>query len=333
MDSFNLLTEMHNTYMKRCLQLAAKGLGSVQPNPMVGAVITYEDKIIGEGWHQKYGAAHAEINAIAAVHDKELLKKSTLYVNLEPCSHYGKTPPCADEIIKWEIPKVVIGTSDPNSKVNGRGISKLKEAGIMVIQNILPDECKELNKRFFTFHGKKRPYIILKWAQTLDGYMDVERINPGEKIDYWITNPELRVLVHKWRSEEDAILIGYNTLLRDQPQLNTRFYPGKSPIPVVVERNQVTINENSYQYSSIEEKIENILKYLYAQDISSVIVEGGRKTLDLFLNSGYWDEARVLIGNVHWKKGLPAPIIESIPEQSYTINGDQVQIYTHQTNN
>ena len=333
MDSFNLLTETHNTFMKRCLQLAAKGLGRVQPNPMVGAVITYEDKIIGEGWHQKYGAAHAEINAIAAVHDKELLKKSTLYVNLEPCSHYGKTPPCADKIIKWKIPHVVIGTSDPNSKVNGRGISKLKEAGIMVIQNILPDECKELNKRFFTFHGKKRPYIILKWAQTLDGYMDVERINPGEKIDYWITNPELRVLVHKWRSEEDAILIGYNTLLRDQPQLNTRFYPGKSPIPVVVERNQVTINENSYQYSSIEEKIENILKYLYAQDISSVIVEGGRKTLDLFLNSGYWDEARVLIGNVHWKKGLPAPIIESIPEQSYTINGDQVQIYTHQTNN
>lgn len=333
MNSFNLLTEMHNTYMKRCLQLAAKGLGRVQPNPMVGAVITYEDKIIGEGWHQKYGAAHAEINAISAVHDKELLKKATLYVNLEPCSHYGKTPPCADKIIKWKIPHVVIGTSDPNSKVNGRGISKLKEAGIMVIQNILPDECKELNKRFFTFHGKKRPYIILKWAQTLDGYMDVERINPGEKIDYWITNPELRVLVHKWRSEEDAILIGYNTLLRDQPQLNTRFYPGKSPIPVVVERNQVTINENSYQYSSIEEKIENILKYLYAQDISSVIVEGGRKTLDLFLNSGYWDEARVLIGNVHWKKGLPAPIIESIPEQSYTINGDQVQIYTHQTNN
>jgi diaminohydroxyphosphoribosylaminopyrimidine deaminase/5-amino-6-(5-phosphoribosylamino)uracil reductase len=300
---------------------------------MVGAVITYEDKIIGEGWHQKYGAAHAEINAISAVHDKELLKKATLYVNLEPCSHYGKTPPCADEIIKWEIPKVVIGTSDPNSKVNGRGISKLKEAGIMVIQNILPDECKELNKRFFTFHGKKRPYIILKWAQTLDGYMDVERINPEEKIDYWITNPELRVLVHKWRSEEDAILIGYNTLLRDQPQLNTRFYSGKSPIPVVVERNQVTINENSYQYSSIEEKIENILKYLYAQDISSVIVEGGRKTLDMFLNSGYWDEARVLIGNIHWKKGLPAPIIESIPEHSYTINGDQVQIYTHQTNN
>lgn len=333
MNSFNLLTEMHNTYMKRCLQLAAKGLGSVQPNPMVGAVITYEDKIIGEGWHQQYGAAHAEINAIAAVHDKELLKKSTLYVNLEPCSHYGKTPPCSDEIIKWKIPQVVIGTSDPNSKVNGRGISKLKEAGITVIQNILPDECKELNKRFFTFHGKKRPYIILKWAQTLDGYMDVERINSEDKIDYWITNPELRVLVHKWRSEEDAILIGYNTLLRDLPQLNTRFYSGKNPIPVVVERNQITIDGTSFQYSSAEDKIENIIKCLHKQDISSVIVEGGRKTLDMFLYSGYWDEARVLIGNIHWKKGLPAPIIDSIPEQSYTINGEHVQIYIHQTNN
>ncbi|MCQ2286930.1 MAG: bifunctional diaminohydroxyphosphoribosylaminopyrimidine deaminase/5-amino-6-(5-phosphoribosylamino)uracil reductase RibD, partial [Bacteroidales bacterium] len=187
-------------YMKRCLDLAAKGLGHVQPNPMVGAVIVKDGKIIAEGWHKKFGGPHAEINAINNLKDKSLLKQATMYVSLEPCAHFGKTPPCANAIVSYGIPKVVIGSTDPNLKVNGKGIEILKQAGTEVITGILKDECDFLNRRFFTFHIKKRPYILLKWAQTRNGFMDIARPNPNEKYEYWITNEECKMLTHKWRS-------------------------------------------------------------------------------------------------------------------------------------
>ena len=216
-------------YMSRCLQLAALGLGKVQPNPMVGAVIVHHDTIIGEGWHRQYGQGHAEVNAFASVTQPELLKESTMYVSLEPCSHFGKTPPCADAIIRHGIPKVVIGTVDSNAKVNGGGIKKLQDAGIEVVTGVLADQCKELNRRFFTYHEQKRPYVILKWAMTRNGYMDIDRQQQPDG-QYWITNPELKTIVHQWRSEEDAILIGYNTMVNDKPQLTTRLFPGRSPL-------------------------------------------------------------------------------------------------------
>jgi diaminohydroxyphosphoribosylaminopyrimidine deaminase/5-amino-6-(5-phosphoribosylamino)uracil reductase len=226
----------HEKYMQRCLQLAQLGAGMVSPNPMVGAVIVYNGKIIGEGYHQKYGEAHAEVNAINQVLAKyenhaELLAQATIYVSLEPCAHHGKTPPCADLIIKHHIPQVVVGCRDPFVQVDGKGIEKLQQAGAEVIVSVLETKCRELNKRFFTRVQKHRPYIILKWAQTQDGYFA-----PADKCQYWITGPEARKLVHKWRSQEDAILAGKNTIAIDNPQLNTRYGFGKSPKRVIIDR-------------------------------------------------------------------------------------------------
>ncbi len=291
-------------YMSRCLQLAALGLGKVQPNPMVGAVIVYHDTIIGEGWHRQYGQAHAEINAFSSVTQPELLKESTMYVSLEPCSHYGKTPPCADAIIRHGIPKVVIGTVDTNAKVNGGGIKKLQEAGVEVISGVLSEQCKELNRRFFTFHEQKRPYVILKWAMTRNGFMDIDRsVNPNGQ--YWITNHELKTIVHQWRSEEDAILIGYNTMVNDQPQLTTRMFPGKDPQRFVCQKNSE--NSGISYYHPLSDDPVKALQQLYELKIQSVIVEGGRKTLQRFIDSGLWDEARILIGDQLWKSGVKAP--------------------------
>ena len=296
-------------FMSRCLQLAAMGLGKVQPNPMVGAVIVHHDTIIGEGWHRQYGQAHAEINAFASVTQPELLKESTMYVSLEPCSHFGKTPPCADAIIRHGIPKVVIGTVDSNAKVNGGGIKKLQEAGIEVITGVLQDQCKELNRRFFTFHEQKRPYVILKWAMTRNGFMDIDRSsNPDGQ--YWITNHELKTIVHQWRSEEDAILIGYNTMVNDKPQLTTRLFPGKDPQRFVCQRNS-DVSEIAY-YHALPENPAEALQQLYELKIQSVIVEGGRKTLQRFINSGLWDEARILTGDQQWESGVKAPEIEGV---------------------
>lgn len=310
------------SYMQRCLELASLGLGRVQPNPMVGAVIVSDELIIGEGWHRQYGDNHAEINAIHSVKNPDLLKNSTLFVNLEPCSHFGKTPPCADAIIQAGIPEVVIGNIDPNSKVNGQGISKLNSAGVNVIVNILEDQCRELNRRFFTFHNLKRPYIILKWAQTSDGFMDIERRNEGEIESYWITNQELRVIVHKWRSEEDAILIGYNTMIHDKPQLTNRLYSGKNPARFVINRD---VASSSDYYSMLPENLTEAMNVLYSQNIQSLLVEGGRKTLDSFLNAGLWDEARILIGSQQWGKGLKAPIIHQMPDREVVINNNVIQ--------
>lgn len=296
-------------YMSRCLQLAALGLGKVQPNPMVGAVIVHHDTIIGEGWHRQYGQGHAEVNAFASVTQPELLKESTMYVSLEPCSHFGKTPPCADTIIRHGVPKVVIGTVDSNAKVNGGGIKKLQDASIEVVTGVLADQCKELNRRFFTYHEQKRPYVILKWAMTRNGYMDIDRLQQPDG-QYWITNPELKTLVHQWRSEEDAILVGYNTMVNDKPQLTTRLFPGKDPQRFVCQRNPES-SKTAY-YHALPENPAEALQQLYELKIQSVIVEGGRKTLQRFIDSQLWDEARILVGSQLWESGVKAPLFDGI---------------------
>lgn len=308
-------------FMRRCVQLAALGLGKVQPNPMVGAVIVHQNRIIGEGYHHQYGQPHAEVNAIASVRDTSLLKESTLYVSLEPCSHFGKTPPCADAIIQQGIPKVVVGTTDPHDKVNGNGIKKLRDAGVEVIEHVCENECRELNKRFFTYHQQHRPYIILKWAQTSDGFMDVDRFASDSPHDYWITNPALKVIVHKWRSEEDAILVGYNTVLNDKPQLTTRLFPGKNPKRYVLSREEEV--SDGY-YSQLPMDLSTAMEKLYEQKVQSVIVEGGRKTLDRFLEAGLWDEARILVGAPKWGKGTKAPQIPLFPQTVQHIDDNQI---------
>ena len=307
--------------MQRCLQLARLGLGSVQPNPMVGAVIVHNGLIIGEGYHHRYGESHAEVNALAAVKDKSLLAESTLYVNLEPCSHFGKTPPCADAIIRHRIPHVVVGTMDCHDKVNGAGIAKLRAAGIDVTVGVCEAECEELNRRFFTFHRHQRPYVILKWAQTADGFMDVDR-SDGQPHEYWITNPALRVLVHKWRSEEDAILVGYNTMRNDRPQLTTRLYPGKNPQRFVMQRGQDVIAP--LPCTAVSMDVKECLQHLYEQRIQSVIVEGRRKPLNRFIASGLWDEARVLVGEATWGKGLPAPALPDSPQRQERVDNNTI---------
>lgn len=308
--------------MSRCLQLAALGLGKVQPNPMVGAVIVHHDTIIGEGWHRQYGQGHAEVNAFASVTQPELLKESTMYVSLEPCSHFGKTPPCADAIIRHGVPKVVIGTVDSNAKVNGGGIKKLQDAGIEVVTGVLADQCKELNRRFFTYHEQKRPYVILKWAMTRNGYMDIDRQRQPDG-QYWITNPELKTLVHQWRSEEDAILVGYNTMVNDKPQLTTRLFPGKDPQRFVCQRNPES-SETAY-YHALPENPAEALQQLYELKIQSVIIEGGRKTLQRFIDSQLWDEARILMGSQLWESGVKAPLLDGICIKEESIHDNTIR--------
>jgi len=324
----------HDIYMRRCLELAQLGMGHVSPNPMVGAVIVLNGKIIGEGYHQKYGEAHAEVNAVNQVIAKfgnyaELLSGSIIYVSLEPCAHYGKTPPCADLIIKHQIPKVVIGCRDPFEQVNGRGIEKLQAAGIEVTTGILEGDCKWLNRRFFTRVQKHRPYVILKWAQTADGFFA-----PADGSQFWITGEESRKLVHKWRGEEDAILVGTNTVMADNPQLNVRYGNGKHPKRIVIDRKlKLTSNLNVFD-QSVETLVFNevkmdisgknkyialedfdnyvpqyILYQLYLQDIQSVIIEGGAYTLNSFIEAGLWDEARIFTGDIELKNGILAPEI------------------------
>lgn len=319
-------------YIRRCIELAKNGLGTTYPNPMVGSVIVCEGKIIGEGWHKKSGEPHAEVNAVNSVKDKSLLKKSTIYVSLEPCSHFGKTPPCCDLIIENQIPNVVIGTVDPNIKVAGNGIKKLMEAGINVTVGLLENECYELNKRFFTFHEKKRPYIILKWAESQDGF--IAPLTKLEQKPVWITNEFSRQLVHKWRSEEQAILVGTQTVIDDNPKLDVRDWTGKNPKRIVLDQNN-RIPENSQIFDNQSETIifsksttsnpkENsnfegidfsqnmasqIIDVLYQHQIQSVIIEGGRQTLQTFIDEKLWDEARIFIGTNSFENGIKAPII------------------------
>ncbi|NVN95818.1 MAG: bifunctional diaminohydroxyphosphoribosylaminopyrimidine deaminase/5-amino-6-(5-phosphoribosylamino)uracil reductase RibD [Bacteroidetes bacterium] len=338
------------TYMLRCLELAKKGFGSVAPNPMVGCVIVHDGIIIGEGFHQKYGEAHAEVNAIHSVINKEQLPESTVYVNLEPCSHYGKTPPCADLLIKHQVKEVIIANTDPNPLVAGKGIEKLKNAGIKVTTGILDDEAKALNKRFLCYYTKKRPYIILKWAKTLDGFMDIDRSQVGNNHKYWITNDELKILVHKWRSEESAIMVGTNTALNDNPQLNIRYWKGIQPLRLVIDENlslpktlhlfdqqnptviftakkEESKHNLTYQYINFNDNpLRQILNYLYEKKITSVIIEGGKELLQSFIEQGLWDEARVLTGNKYFVKGLISPEIKGKIISDEEINKDRLTI-------
>lgn len=317
-------------YIKRCIQLAKNGQGNTYPNPMVGSVIVHEGKIIGEGWHRKAGEPHAEVHAVQSVKDKSLLKKATIYVSLEPCSHFGKTPPCCDLIIQSGIPNVVIGTVDPNIKVAGNGIKKLIEAGVHVKVGVLEEECYELNNRFFTFHNKKRPYIILKWAESQDGY--IAPLHKKENKPVWITNQYSRQLVHKWRSEEQSILVGTQTAIDDSPKLDVRDWTGKNPIRIVIDANrripknnqlfdnQVKtivickqideINSENCIFESLDFQgniPEQTAEILYKHNIQSVIIEGGSRTLQTFIDAKIWDEARIFKGNSFMKEGIKAP--------------------------
>lgn len=339
----------HEKYMQRCIDLAELGKGSASPNPMVGAVVVFNDKIIGEGYHHAYGRAHAEVNAISAVVNKfpdsaELLAQSTIYVSLEPCAHYGKTPPCADLIIKHQIPKVIVGCRDPFDQVNGKGIEKLKEAGIEVITGVMEEECRWLNRRFFTRVLKHRPYVILKWAQTADGFFA-----PGDNTQFWITGSESRKLVHQWRAEEDAVLVGKNTAAIDNPQLNVRYVPGRSPKRVVIDRrlelnNSLNIFDQSVDtliFNEIKTDIDGKNKYialedferyvpqyilfqLYLQDIQSVIIEGGVRTLNSFIEAGLWDEARIFTGEHELAKGIKAPVTSGKNMAEYSSGKDKL---------
>ncbi|TGD56812.1 bifunctional diaminohydroxyphosphoribosylaminopyrimidine deaminase/5-amino-6-(5-phosphoribosylamino)uracil reductase RibD [Flavobacterium humi] len=327
-------------YIRRCIELAKNGLGTTYPNPLVGSVIVHNGKIIGEGWHQKAGEAHAEVHAVHSVKDKTLLPEATIYVSLEPCSHFGKTPPCCDLILAHKIPNVVIGTPDPFAKVSGNGIRKLQEAGTNVTVGVLENECNELNKRFFTFHTKKRPYIILKWAQTSDGYI-APAVREAQK-PVWITNTYSRQLVHKWRSEEQAILVGTQTVVDDNPTLNVRDWTGNNPVRIVLDKNN-RISKESFIFDSSSKTVlidnqvidfdknpaTQIAGYLYKEGIQSVIIEGGRQTLQTFIDAGLWDEARVFFGEASFSEGTKAPVITGQAVQKSKIGSDELVIYSN----
>ncbi len=338
----------HEYFMQRCIQLAQNGLGFVAPNPLVGAVLVHDEKIIGEGWHQEFGKAHAEVNCIASVkeEDKHLIAESSLYVSLEPCNHSGKTPPCSDLILQYGIKKVVIGSSDPNPIVAGRGIKKLRDAGVEVIENILKKDCDELNKRFFTFHQKNRPYIILKIAQSADGFMA-----PAEAKQIWLTNDLSKRLSHRWRTQEQAILVGINTALIDNPSLTTRLWEGKNPTRILIDKsNRVPLSQNIFSVyantivvnESREDTSENIawakadfsknlpeqiLKILSEKNIQSLIVEGGVFTIQQFIDVNLWDEARIITAPLKLNAGMRSPEFSGTLQESFSLMEDKVEIW------
>jgi diaminohydroxyphosphoribosylaminopyrimidine deaminase/5-amino-6-(5-phosphoribosylamino)uracil reductase len=342
---------MDELYMQRCLDLAVNGLGSVAPNPMVGCVIVRAGRIIGEGYHRAWGEAHAEVNAIASVGDPEQLADSTLYVNLEPCSHLGKTPACSRMILDRKIPRVVVGTADPNPLVAGGGLRMLKEGGVEVRAGVMEGEGMELNKRFFTWHRKKRPWILLKWAKTGDGFLDRPRGKDDRSGVNWITGPDARQCVHKWRSEEQSVLVGTNTALLDDPALTVRQWKGRDPLRLVIDRvgklpghlklfdgTAPTVvftskpgpgrdNAECVEVAPGNDYIPAILEYLYARNIQSLMVEGGAGLLNAFIRSGLWDEARVFTGTAYFKEGVPAPVLPSVPSHRITLGEDLLEIF------
>ncbi|MBT8245828.1 MAG: bifunctional diaminohydroxyphosphoribosylaminopyrimidine deaminase/5-amino-6-(5-phosphoribosylamino)uracil reductase RibD [Winogradskyella sp.] len=361
----------HEVYIKRSLQIAKNGLGTTRPNPMVGAVIVYNNIIIGEGYTSPCGGPHAEVNAINSVKDKSLLQQSTLYVTLEPCSHYGKTPPCSDVIIKHKIPEVVVGCVDDNPEVSGKGIAKLKASGCNVTVGVLEDECIAHHKRFFTYHNKKRPYIILKWAETKNGFIAPKTKHEQKPI--WITNPYSRQLAHKWRAEEQAILVGTNTVIEDNPSLTVRDWTGENPIRVLLDKSlkidkefavtndksdNIIIHGKSYIFPEADSNqkewsinpplnigfsagfyeidwnksnkiAHQICLGLTKWQINSIIIEGGAKTLQTFIDENLWDEARVFIGEAEFRDGVKAPIINGKIKSEQQILSDTLKIYTN----
>ncbi len=335
----------HCQYMLRALELAELGRGKVSPNPMVGCVIVHEGRIIGEGFHQQYGGPHAEPNAIHSVQDQELLRDATVYVSLEPCAHHGKTPPCADLLVAKQVKKVVIAAVDSNPLVGGKGIKILEKAGIEVVTGIMEKEARIQNKRFFTMIEQKRPYVILKWAQTLDKF--IARPNYDSK---WISNPYSRQLVHQWRTEEDAIMVGTKTAHFDNPRLNVRDWDGKNPLRIVIDK-QLTLDPNlalfdrsqpTLCYNLLQDKEEENLTFvkmnedfsigellhdLYERKVQSVLIEGGSYLMQLFIQSELWDEARVFTGNQQFGTGIPAPQLSTFPHEVLDIMGDRLEVY------
>tara|TARA_R110001606_G_scaffold10161_8_gene43692 strand:- start:5110 stop:6162 length:1053 start_codon:yes stop_codon:yes gene_type:complete len=347
--------------MQRCLQIAKNGIGTTRPNPSVGAVVVLNDEIIGEGFTSPYGGNHAEVNAIDAVKNKSLLKNATIYVTLEPCSHFGKTPPCADLIVKNQIKNVVIGCVDSNSLVAGKGIERLRNAGIHVVVGVLENECKEHHKRFFTVQNKKRPFIILKWAETNNGF--IAPLNKESNHPIWISNQYSQQLVHKWRAEEHAILVGTNTVIADNTKLNVRNWSGNNPIRIVLDRSlripnsahvfdgsvkticfteiRIESQEERDVISSEVEKSQLIFKQinfskniaqqvcevLQKYQIQSVIIEGGTQTLQTFIDANLWDEARIFIGENEFEKGVKSPEIKGKLIEEININNDVLKMY------
>lgn len=344
---------MHERYMKRCLELAVLGAGKTSPNPMVGSVIVWNDEVIGEGYTSPYGGAHAEVNAVQSViakygeeQAKQLFSESTIYVSLEPCAHFGKTPPCADMIVAMGFKKAVIACLDPFAKVNGLGLQKLQEGGVSTEVGLLEEEAKWVNRRFFTKLKEFRPYVILKWAETSDGYFAPVK---GQR---WISNAASKQLVHKWRSEEDAILVGKRTAEIDNPSLTVREWEGKNPKRVLIDK-QLELSDNLAIYDDSAETIifnalktdwqgnrkyielenfdlylpQQILYQLYLMDIQSIIIEGGKKTLDLFIQAGLWDEARVFVGKEEWEEGMKAPQLVGKLKESILVGSDRLNIY------
>lgn len=326
--------------MRRCIELAKNGLGTTYPNPLVGSVIVHKDNIIGEGWHHQAGQPHAEVNAIKSVKDEELLISSTIYVNLEPCSHHGLTPPCADLIVSKGIPRVVIGSLDPNPKVAGNGLNRLRSEGVEVTEGILAEETDELNKRFFMFHKEKRPYIILKWAESKDGFIAPKHQPKGKP--FWLSNRFSKQLSHKLRAEEQAILVGKNTVLKDDPSLTTRLWPGNDPLRIFIDRDlEVPSSHKLYNGTAktlvfteglgetkpeiVYERLdfdkslpEQIIDKLWGKKIQSLIVEGGAITLQSFIDLQLWDEAFVFQTPIELTSGLKAPVLDqTTPDTSY----------------
>jgi len=345
------------------LQIANNGIGTARPNPSVGAVVVYKDTIIGEGFTSPYGGCHAEVNAIASVQNTSLLQEATIYVTLEPCSHFGKTPPCADLIIKHNLKKVVIGCVDSNSLVAGQGIERLKNAGIDVVVGVLEKECRKHHKRFFTNQEQKRPYIILKWAETKDGF--VAPLSKNTQRPVWISNMFSKQLVHKLRAKEHAILVGTKTVIADNPKLNLRSWSGQNPTRVILDKNVripknlsifddsvktiVICESNSLKCKvnvdgSLSEQSKNLIfetirfskkvafqicKVLQKHNIQSVIIEGGTQTLQTFIDENLWDEAKVFIGDVNFTKGIKAPVLNNLPKQQTYIKNDVLKHYTN----
>ncbi len=337
-------------FMQRCIELARNGAGTVSPNPMVGAVVVHDSKIIGEGWHRKAGEPHAEVHAINAVKDQQSLRKSTVYVSLEPCSHFGKTPPCSDLLVEKQVKRVVVGCTDPNPEVAGKGIEKLIRGGIEVVEGVLEKDCRHLNAKFFTFHQRQRPFITLKWAQTADGYMDKQR-SADERGSFPISGKLAQVFVHKMRTEHDAILIGRQTAFIDNPGLSSRVFNGKSPRPLILDRHNklpknlkvlqnpatkhFVLKENvdesfpSIPISSEAHFILEVLSVCYKMNIQSVLVEGGAVIHQAFLNQDLWDELVVLESKQELQDGLKAPQLLSKPIKEEKLGEDQLKFYRH----
>ena len=338
-------------FMRRCLELASKAEGFTYPNPLVGSVIVHEDRIVGEGYHLKAGELHAEVNAIQAVADKTKMKSSTLYVNLEPCSHFGKTPPCADFINSNLIPRVVIGTVDTSEKVSGEGVSRLRNAGCEVLTGVAEEECRRINRRFFTFHEKKRPYITLKWAQSSDGFLDIMRTGNHNTEPTWITGKPERVLVHRWRAAEQVILAGAGTVRADDPKLNVREWGGNDPMRLILSSSGsidkdsaflqggkaavvFTDNTDADIPGAVKIKIDHklpacmqITQYLFDTGIQSLLIEGGARVLGHFISHGLWDEARVFTGEKYFEEGVKAPVINGTQFSRSVFNSSILKVY------